>query len=141
VIACFLFQFWIQGGQIIKIRLSSSRDKTKSLNLFFSVLTLPKILKHMQNSWAPSAPLFRLSPRLVGTGAVKVYVNLAARRRWMASCFGAGVSFLGTLRGAWCAAVMIWTWCEMSCSCHELSTSRPIRSHLWHYAHSSEQKF
>ena len=38
MIAYFRFQIWIRRGQIIKITLFSSRGKTKSLNLFFSVI-------------------------------------------------------------------------------------------------------
>jgi hypothetical protein len=42
VIAYFLFQIWIQRGQIIKILLFSSRNKTKNLNLLFSVIRCQK---------------------------------------------------------------------------------------------------
>jgi len=38
MIGYFRFQIWIQHGQIYKITQFSSRGKTKSLNLFFSVI-------------------------------------------------------------------------------------------------------
>jgi len=39
-VSVFFFQILIQSGQIIKMPLNSSRNKTESLDLFFSVINV-----------------------------------------------------------------------------------------------------
>jgi hypothetical protein len=50
VAAYFLFQIWIQHGQITTIHLFTSKGKTSSLNLFFSVIEKKRWYERVQKS-------------------------------------------------------------------------------------------